>query len=109
MRLLMMLVFSLAAGAASAAEDKPNAKLIYEQRCAFCHGTDGKGDGPAGAALSPPPPNFASADYWKTRDVAQVRRAVVEGKPGTPMIPFGNALKKKEIDAVVELVTKFKP
>jgi len=30
-------------------------KTIYSQTCAACHGDTGKGDGPAGAAFTPPP------------------------------------------------------
>lgn len=33
-------------------------KTTYEQFCASCHGDTGKGDGPAGAALSPVPANL---------------------------------------------------
>jgi mono/diheme cytochrome c family protein len=29
--------------------------VLYRQYCASCHGVDGRGDGPAAAALSPPP------------------------------------------------------
>lgn len=39
-------------------------KELYEQNCASCHGTDGMGKGPAGAALNPPPRNFHNAEGW---------------------------------------------
>ncbi len=29
-------------------------KVTFEAKCASCHGTSGKGDGPAGQALTPP-------------------------------------------------------
>ena len=32
---------------------------LYAQYCASCHGTEGRGDGPAGAALDPRPANLA--------------------------------------------------
>lgn len=35
-----------------------DAKRQYDTLCAVCHGPEGKGDGPAGAALNPPPLNF---------------------------------------------------
>ncbi len=36
------------------------AKKIYETNCASCHGTTGKGDGPAGASLSPKPTDLTA-------------------------------------------------
>ncbi len=34
-------------------------KQMYNTYCAVCHGADGKGGGPAAAALKTPPPNLA--------------------------------------------------
>jgi mono/diheme cytochrome c family protein len=33
-------------------------KYFYTQYCAKCHGPDGKGDGPAGKTMKPPPTNL---------------------------------------------------
>jgi mono/diheme cytochrome c family protein len=38
-----------------------DAKTLYTTNCAPCHGTKGKGDGPAAAALSPKPADHSSA------------------------------------------------
>ena len=35
-------------------------KLEYDTSCAACHGTDGKGNGPASAALKKPAPNLTT-------------------------------------------------
>lgn len=40
-------------------------KQIYTTVCSSCHGPEGKGDGPAGAALNPKPRNFHAVDGWK--------------------------------------------
>jgi mono/diheme cytochrome c family protein len=34
-------------------------QALYGKHCASCHGAQGRGDGPAGAALNPPPANLA--------------------------------------------------
>jgi len=33
-------------------------KQMYQEYCAVCHGTDGKGNGPAASALKTPPPDL---------------------------------------------------
>ncbi len=48
------LVAGLAALAACA-PGTPGGRASYGELCAGCHGSAGKGDGPAGAGLSPPP------------------------------------------------------
>lgn len=94
--------------ATAAAGEAGRGKQIYETRCAFCHGADGRGDGPAGAALQPPPTNFTDPAYWKGRSDDAVRLMVVAGKPGTAMLPFGQTLKADEIDAVVDYLGTFR-
>jgi mono/diheme cytochrome c family protein len=47
-------------------------KVIYEQKCATCHGETGKGDGAGGAALNPRPGDLSKPTvdtdgylYWR--------------------------------------------
>jgi len=46
------------AGSAWAGGDAAAGKVLFEANCASCHGVSGKGDGPVGAALNPPPRDF---------------------------------------------------
>ena len=40
-------------------------KELYEANCSSCHGSEGKGNGPAGGALNPAPRNFAeTTNKW---------------------------------------------
>jgi len=69
---------------------------IYAARCAMCHGTAGRGDGPAGAGLHPPP-----ADLTFLTGVAPVvpldyYRRLTYGVPGTAMAAFGPLLSREE-------------
>lgn len=95
-------------GPAALADDKPpEAKEIYEARCAFCHGTDGKGDGPAGAALQPRPTRFDSPEFWQTAKLAVLKQSIKNGKPGTAMVPFGQSLTEAEVDALLAYLRAF--
>lgn len=51
-------------------------QALYEERCSSCHGPEGKGDGPAAAALDPKPADLAvevpnltdDFVYWRIMD-----------------------------------------
>jgi len=57
------------------AGDAAAGEVIFVTNCATCHGTSGKGDGPVGAALNPPPRDFTIGDFQLDTDS--------DGKPGT--------------------------
>lgn len=64
-------------------------KAIFQQQCVSCHGPEGKGDGPAAAALVPHPRNFTSAAGWGNgRKPSQIFKTLKEGRPGTGMASF---------------------
>lgn len=97
------------AGAGRSAAESDSGRVIYEQRCAACHGTGGAGDGPAAAAMEPRPRDLRDADFWRGRTTAELRQVVRNGKPGTLMAPFAGALSDAEIDAVVAFLQSFRP
>jgi len=41
----------------------PAGELLYRRYCAACHGVEGRGDGPASAALSPRPTDLTRLDF----------------------------------------------
>ncbi|MFW5967362.1 MAG: cytochrome c [Persicimonas sp.] len=84
---------------------------IYDQQCASCHGDEGKGDGPAGAALDPPARNFTteSAGEWtKAPNPFDVFDVVTNGIEGTSMASF-DTLSEDERWAVTHYVMQFVP
>ena len=99
------LVVLLLAAVAHASEPPADARL-YAERCSGCHGDQGGGDGPAAAALVPPPRNFRDAAF-RDRTFEQMRTVVKKGKPGTMMPPFDGVLTDAEIDAVTHFVQRF--
>lgn len=76
---------------------------LFVQRCATCHGPQGRGDGQNAYRLDPPPPDFqASLVRLSVTD----RRRVIEG--GTAALgrsplcpPWGRTLDGDEVDALV--------
>ena len=55
----LLLVLDVLLSGARGARAAPSAgELLYRRYCAACHGTDGRGDGPASAALCPRPPDL---------------------------------------------------
>jgi DMSO reductase family type II enzyme heme b subunit len=88
-------------------------KQVYEKRCAFCHGIEGKGDGPAAPFLDPRPRDFTRGLY-KIRSTPSgtlptdddLFRIVTEGMPGTSM-PAWRTLPEHERRAVIQYVKGF--
>ena len=75
-------------------------RVLYEKLCAVCHGPQGKGDGPAGKALVPPPADFTSAAS-KKKSTAELQRIIEQGKPGTAMIAWKGQLSANDIADLV--------
>jgi cytochrome c oxidase cbb3-type subunit 3 len=69
---------------------------LYQQNCAGCHGSDGKG----GAAIA-----LGNPVYLAIADEAVIRRVATDGIPGTSMPAFarsaGGALTDKQIGVIV--------
>lgn len=67
-RLLILFVILLCLpGEAFAQADIERGRAVYSRLCAFCHGADGAGDGPAAGYLNPPPRDFTLGLYkWKS-------------------------------------------
>jgi mono/diheme cytochrome c family protein len=54
---------ALLAPAAAFAGDASAGKTTYTMFCSSCHGDSGKGDGPVGAVLNPPPRDLTKGDF----------------------------------------------
>ncbi|MCB0415791.1 MAG: cytochrome c [Bdellovibrionales bacterium] len=63
---------------------------VFKTNCAVCHGNTGHGDGPAGAALKPPPRNFVEGKWTVGGDRISLHKTITEGITGSSMAPFGH-------------------
>jgi mono/diheme cytochrome c family protein len=61
------------------AADRAEAAEIFASRCAVCHGLDGKGDGPGGAALVPKPRNYHDKAWQAATTDEEIEKAIVYG------------------------------
>jgi mono/diheme cytochrome c family protein len=96
----------LAATVAAAAQaprrgDARAGKKTYEQLCASCHGPEGKGDGPAAAALNPRPKDLSDDGYAGKLSDRYLFEVIKGGGPKvkkSPLMPaWGHTLKDQEI------------
>jgi mono/diheme cytochrome c family protein len=109
---------ALPALSAHAAGDAAAGKTTFETLCVTCHGPLGKGDGPAGVALTPPPRDFSKGDFKYDADKdgkagtdADLMLIVKNGAGaygGSPlMAPWGH-LSEAELQNVVAYVRTLK-
>ena len=73
-------------------------KNLYEQKCQICHGANGRGDGPAAAALSPSPANFTDPQFWQNSTGKKIEDTVRNGKGAMPAF----SLNEDEIKALMD-------
>ena len=85
-------------------------KVIYDVTCSSCHGVSGKGDGPAGQALTPPASDLTKAVASTSEDYLYYR--VAEGGSMDPynssMPAHKSSLSEDEIWQVVTYITSLK-
>jgi DMSO reductase family type II enzyme heme b subunit len=87
-------------------------KVMYERKCALCHGSKGDGKGAAAELLLPQPRDFTSGVYKirttanKTPSDQDLFRIVTQGMPGTSM-PAWDVLPEKERWNIVAYIKTF--
>ncbi len=78
---------------------------VYALNCASCHGAEGRGDGPAGAALEPPPTNHVDGAYMNGLSNDHLYKAVYDGGvavgKSVSMAPWGAVLGEEKVWDVV--------
>ncbi len=98
------------ATAAPTSDDPIQAK--YNAVCGSCHGTDGQATGPAAAALTPKPRNFADAKWQASVTDERIAKVIREGGTAVglsaSMAAWGSVLTDEEVTGFVALIRGFK-
>ena len=76
-------------------------RKIYDKNCSTCHGSSGRGDGPAASGMPIPPANLAAGEFKVSNSSADLYRRIVVGIPGTGMPAFAEQLSERETWALV--------
>jgi cbb3-type cytochrome c oxidase subunit III len=86
------------------AEQAARAKAVFNEKCARCHGADGRGETAVGRMLSVP--DFTDGKFWK-KDATDARLmdSITEGKNEMPA--FGKKLSRQEIRSLAAYVRRF--
>lgn len=106
---------SLLAQQVEGAQDLQEGQLLYEKRCAHCHGAEGRGDGPVAPLLDPAPRDFTSAQF-KIRSTPRgslptdqdLFNAITRGLAGTAMEGW-DMLPEEERWQLVAYLKTFSP
>jgi mono/diheme cytochrome c family protein len=109
---MVTLLFLVGAAASSSfAGQKGDAaagKKIYAQLCASCHGSAGKGDGPAAAALPVKPADHTDGKHMKALSDTDIFNIIKGGGSSVGksalMPPWGGQLKDQDIQDVVAYI-----
>lgn len=83
--------------------DSTKGKQVFQTFCQVCHGAQGKGDGPVGMALKPPPANLSSDKVQNKKD-DELMNILIKGKPGTAMPAWEKDLSSQQMTDVIAYI-----
>ncbi|TAJ27215.1 MAG: cytochrome c [Nitrospirae bacterium] len=111
--LLLMLpgLMTILVAGAVGARSPEQGRMIYEARCAVCHGNQGRGDGPEAPFLSPRPASLISAGTSAKSD-ADLLTVITNGKPRTAMPAWKDSLteeQRRDVLAYIRTLVRFGP
>ena len=71
--------------------DANNGLPLFADRCANCHGPEGRGDGELAGQLPKPPRDYTDEAFRRTAVPSSIFQTITDGRPEGAMPPFGPA------------------
>src|SRR4051812_37606421 len=104
-------IVTLCAAIAPVHGQQSKGKSVFDARCVECHGTTGRGDGPAAAFLTPKPRDFSTGRFKiRSTETGSVPtdddliQSVSRGLYGSAMPGWERILPAEDIRAVVDYI-----
>lgn len=93
-------------------QNPTDARTIYANQCAMCHGATGRGDGVSASALAVKPRDYSDAAWQASISDADIKKIIVLGGKGVgkhPSMPDnpGLADKPEILDGLVQIIRGF--
>ena len=103
---------AVAPAAPAPAAPTETAEDVFKNRCTPCHGVNGKGDGPAAAALNPKPRNYTDLAWQKAVSDDQLKKTILYGGAAvgkSAVMPSQPDLESKPevLDGLIKIIRKF--
>ena len=105
MRLVVLAALLCLAAAPRLASAAPDARALFLENCATCHGEKGDADTDLGAKYMAQ--DFTSSDFKEKFDAAKAKKAITNGVKNTKMKAWKGKLSPAEIDALSKYVMTF--
>ena len=87
--------------------DMEAGKQLYQQRCAPCHGPDGKATTPTAKALNPKPRDHSDGGYMNKLSSDHLHKVIKQGGPAvgkSPIMPPQTDLNDQQIQDLIAFV-----
>ena len=98
--------FQMLSPGTSAGAGADQGKTLYENKCAYCHGSRGLGDGPSSRKLGVNPNDLTSPAFWKGKAPEKIRSAIEDGYGAMPNVDVAPG----ETSAIIDYMSKtFRP
>lgn len=106
--LMLMMIAVLCFVASALAQGNMEAgKQLYQQRCAPCHGPDGKANTPTAQALNPKPRDHTDGSYMNKLSQDHLLKIIKQGGTAvgkSPIMPPQADLNEQQIQDVITFV-----
>jgi mono/diheme cytochrome c family protein len=108
-RIVLLLILAACSTPSDAPAPAPSAaaKEVFENRCAPCHGREGRGDGPASGSLAPRPRDFHDQGWQRQITDEHIERIIRLGGSAvgkSPSMPANPDLSPPVIEALRALI-----